>query len=315
MKQTLFIFSLFCTIAISSLAQNSKFGKPTKEEWELKSVSFAPEADAVVLYKSVDVSYTLSGSFSALGSGGDGSLDDNRIASSGTSKYINPDNTTMTYDVKVRIKVLKESGVGYTTMDILSFNDEEDMNMRDEFYEMSVVVLRQVDGKVKKKKVASSNFKDERIDKHYMMRHVRVPDLEVGDIVEYQYKLFSNRCTYIYDTQFQENIPVLYAKCRMEIPYLLQFNVNRPMISNVKASAERGNLLIKTTSNDNQLPKKVATNVFTIEANDLPPYAGEISLKNLTDGTVHCVRTELSDKRYDVKPDLSGSVRHLIIGK
>lgn len=313
MRKIIIILSIFCAIALTASAQNAKFGKPTAEEWNLNSTT--TDAGAVVLYKSVDVTYNMSGSFTALGSGGDGSLDDNRIASSGTSKYINPDNTTMLYDVKLRIKVLAESGIGCTALDVIYFSEDEDMNMRDDFYEMSVVVLRQVDGKVKKKKVAASNFKDERIDKHYMMRHVRVPDVEVGDIVEYQYKLFSNRCTYIYDTQLQENIPVLYAKCRMEIPYLLQFNVNRPMISNVKASAERGNLLIKSTSNDNQLPRKVATNVFTIEATDLPAYAGDIDLKNLTDGTVHCVRTELQDKRYDVKPGLSGPVRHLIIGK
>lgn len=309
------IISMFCAFSMTASAQNAKFGKPTKEEWDLTNVSFAPDAEAVVLYKSVDVAYTVSGAFSALGSGGEGSLDDNRIAASGVNKYVSPENTTMLYDVKVRTKILKDSGKGYSAMDIISFNENEDMNVRDDFYEMSVVVFSQVDGKVKKKKVSSSEFKDERIDEHYMIRHVRIPDVKVGDIVEYQYKLFSPRSTYIYDTQLQENIPVMYAKCRMEVPYFLQFNVNRPMIDKVTASAVRGNILIKSTSNDNQMPRKVATNVFTIEARELPPYAGEINLKNLSSGEVHCVRTELMDKRYDVKPGASGPVRHLIIGK
>lgn len=315
MKRSVAFLLLVCAIAISATAQNHKFGKPTAEEWDLKEVSFAPEAEAVVLYKSVDVAYNVSGSFSALGSGGEGSLDDSYLGASGTSKYIGPENTTMLYDVKVRVKVLKEPGVGFTAFDIISFSDEGDMNMRDEFYEMNVTVFSQIGGKVKKRKVASSNIKDERIDKYYMVRHVRIPEVHEGDIVECQYKLFSSRCTYIYDTQLQENIPVMYAKCRMEIPYILQFNVNRPMIDKVKASAERGTILIKSTSNDNQLPRKVTTNVFTIEAHDLPAYAGEINLKNLTSGEVHCVRTQLTDKRYDVKAELSGPVRHLIIGK
>ena len=94
MKKLFILISLFCALGISSFAQDIKFGKPTNEEWELNSVSFAPEAEAVVLYKSVDLSYKLSGGFSALGSGGEGSLDDNSFAPSGTNKYINPDGVT-----------------------------------------------------------------------------------------------------------------------------------------------------------------------------------------------------------------------------
>lgn len=311
------LFVIFIALlAIDAVeAQNAKFGKPSKEEWELTSVSFAPDAEAVVLYKSVELAYTLTGSFSALGSGGEGSLDDNRFANTGTNKYISPEGTTMLYDVKVRTKILKDSGAGYASMDIISLNEKEDMNMCDDFYEMSVVVFSNVDGKVKKKRLAAANIKDERIDDHYTIRHIRVPDVKAGDIVEYQYKLFSSRITYIYDTQLQESIPVLYSKCKMEIPYILQFNVNKPEIPNVIATATLGQTLIQSPNNDRQLPRKVATNVFTIEARDLPAYNGEINLQNLSSGKVYCVRTELQDKRYDVKPALSGPVRHLIIGK
>lgn len=315
MKHVLSIMLLVCSFAMTAMAQNEKFGKPSKEEWELKSVSFAPEAEAVVLYKSVDVSYKVKGAFTALGSGGEGSLDDNRYAATGVNKYASPENTTMLYDVKVRIKVLKESGKGFAALDIISYNEKEDMDLRDDFYEMSVIVFSQVDGKVKKKRVSGSSIKDERIDDHYCIRHIRIPEVKVGDIVEYQYTLFSSRCTYIFDTQLQENIPVMYAKCKMEIPFFLQFNVNRPITDKVTASAARGNILIPSANNDKQLPRKIASNIFTIEARELPAYAGEITLKNLSSGEVHCVRTELQDKRYDVKADVSGPVRHLIIGK
>lgn len=312
MKQYFILLSLFCVISISSFAQNSKFGKPTKEEWELTSVSFAPEAEAVVLYKSVDVSYKLSSANNSVDSTGDGSLDDNRFSS---SKFINPANTTMLYDVKVRTKILKDSGAEYAAMDIITINDKEDMDVRDEFYEMNVTVFKMVDGKVKKKRVSAASFKDERIDKYYCIRHIRIPDVSAGDIIEYQYQLFSSRSTYIYDTQLQESIPVLYSKCRMEIPHILQFNVNTPTIKNVTATAAAGSIYMISPSNDRQLPKKVVTNVFTIEGRDLPAYDGDINLKNLMTGEVYCVRTELKDKRYDVKPDVSGPVRHLVIGR
>lgn len=314
MRKVIILFAIML-VAQFAAAQNEKFGKPSKEEWELNSVSFAPDAETVVLYKSVEVTYKLSGAFCQFGSDGEGSLDDNRFAPSGKNKYVNPEESSMMYDVKVRTKILKDSGAGYAAMDIVSFNDKEDLNMRDEFYDVKVVVFSNVDGKVKKRRVDGADIKDERIDDHYMMRHIRVPDVKAGDIVEYQYKLFSNRVTYIFDTQLQESIPVLYSKCKLDIPHFLQFNVNKPEIPNVKASVALGQILMKSPNNDMQLPRKCVTNVFTIEARDLLAYDGVIDLQNLMSGKVYCVRTELKDKRYDVKPDISGPVRHLLIGK
>lgn len=313
MKRAFGIIFLLCALAITASAQNAKFGKPTPEEWAVTDVSFAPGAEAVVLYKSVEVNYKLGGAFSALGSSGDGSLDDNRIAASGVNKYISPENCNMEYDVKVRTKILKDTGAPFASLDIIYLNDKDDLNNNDEFYEFSVVVFSNVNGKIKKRRNAS--IKTDRIDDHYSIRHVRVPDVKAGDIIEYQYKLFSNRITYIYDTQLQESIPVMYSKCRMEIPYILQFNVNKPEIKNVIAKAERGTILIPSPSNDRQLPRKCESNVFTIEARNLPAYDGVIDLQNLLDGKVYCVRTALNDKRYDVQEDKAGPVRHLIIGK
>ena len=315
MRHISFIMSLFCAFAMTAAAQNTKFGKPSQEEWDIKSVNFAPDAEAVVLYKSVDLTYTLAGSFNAYGSSGEGSLDDNRFASTGTNKYIDPEGTTMQYDVKIRIKILKDSGAGYAAVDIVSFNEKEDMNMRDEFYEMKVMTFSNAGGKVKKRRVDDASIKDERINDHYMMRHIRVPDVKAGDIIEYQYKLFSCRSTYIFDTQLQENIPVLYSKCRLDIPYFLQFNINKPEIPNVKASVALGQILMKSPNNDMQTPRKCVTNVYTIEARNLPACNEAIDLQNIANGKVYCVRTELKDKRFDVRSDAAGPVRHLIIGK
>lgn len=307
------ILSLLTFTAVS--AQNAKFGKPSQEEWDLTSVSFAPDADAVVLYKSVKLNYTLTGAFTASGSSGDGSLDENGYGNMGTNKYINPEGTNMLYDVKLRTKILKDSGKDYASLDIIIFNDEEDMNMNDEFYEMDITVFSKVNDKVKKKRIAANSFKDERIDKYYTIRHIRLPDVKAGDIVEYQYQLFSQRITYIFDTQLQENIPVLYSSCVLEIPYFLQFNVNKPENKHVAATVHQGTIFMQSPHNDRQNPRKCATNVYTIVARDLPAYDGELNLESISSGKSFTVRTEIKDKRYDVKTSLAGPVRHLIIGK
>lgn len=302
-------------MAVSADAQNAKFGKPTQEEWDLNSVSFAPDAEAVVLYKSVDVTYKFSSGFGAYGSSGSGSLDDTPLASTGVNKNIDPETTSMLYNVKVRTKILKDSGTGYASVDIIYFCEEGNLNMADEFYDMSVVQFSNVNGKVKKKRISGANIKDERVDKFYAIRHIRVPEAKAGDIIEYQYQLFTNRITFIYDTQLQESIPMLYAECKMNIPYFLQFNVNKPEIPNVAGLVSLGNIQIGEVQNDFQIPKKCQTNQYTIVARDMPAYDGVIDLENLKEGKVYGVRTELKEKRYDVKPEASGPVRHLIIGK
>lgn len=314
MKKFLSLITLLLTVTAVS-AQNAKFGKPTQEEWDLNSVSFAPDADAVILYKSVNLNYTLSGAFTASGSSGDGSLDESGYGNMGTNKYINPEGSNMLYDVKLRTKILKDSGKDYASLDIIIFNDEDDMNMNDEFYEMNITVFSNVNGKVKKKRYSASSFKDERIDKYYTIRHVRLPEVKAGDIIEYQYQLFSQRITYIFDTQLQENIPVLYSKCELEIPYFLQFNVNKPEDKHVAATVHQGTIFMQSPNNDRQNPRKCATNVYTIVARDLPAYDGELNLESISSGKTFTVRTEIKDKRYDVKANLAGPVRHLIIGK
>lgn len=296
-------------------AQNAKFGKPSKEDWEVQSVPFAPDAEAVVLYKSVEVKYSLSGAFSAYGSSGDGSLNDDGLANLGTNKFYSAEGASLEYNVKVRTKILKDSGAEYASLDIVTLNDKNDMNMHDEFYEMSVVLFKNVNGKVTKKKIPGNSFIDERIDDHYFIRHIRVPNVQAGDIIEYQYTVFSNRSTFIYDTQMQECIPVMYSKCVMDIPHFLQFNVNKPEGPNFTANAELGQILIRDPNNNLQNPRKCVTNVYTIEGRYIPPYDGVIDLKNLTEGKVLCVRTLLADKRYDVQSEPYGEVRHLIIGK
>ncbi len=295
-------------------AQNAKFGKPSKEEWELTSVDFAPDASAVVLYKSVEVNYKLTGEFSARGDNG-GDLSDDGFAQLGTTKHYSPSMSTMTYDVKLRTKILTDAGREYAAIDIVSLNDKNDMDMRDEFYEMSVVVFSNVNGKVKKKRITNAQIKDERLNDYYYIRHVRIPDVNVGDIIECQYQLFSNRSTYIYNTQMQENIPVLFARCKMEIPFFLQFNVNKPEVSNFAASVARGNIILPSQNNDLRTPKKCTSNVYVIEGRNIPPYDGDIDVKKISDGKVYTVRTEIKDKTYDANSDIFGSVRNLIIGK
>lgn len=267
------LFVLSCCI-MSVHAQNLKFGKPSQFDWDMVGWGEAPDAPAVVLCKTLNLEYKVTGEFRSYDSSST-DFDTDHVSPLG-SMGLSRENTTMLYDVKFRTKILKESGIGYGNIDIVYYSDEEDMNMREEFYEFSVVVFNQVNGKVKKTNVSTTCYKDERIDPHYMVRHVKVPNLKAGSIIEYQYQLFSNRYEFIYDWQMQERIPVLYSRCEMNIPANIHFNMQAPVHPLIKRSVKEGTLFRDKLNNDFQIPKRVRSNVFLIESHDIVPFSEDL---------------------------------------
>lgn len=293
-------------------AQNVKFGKPTQYDWDMVGWGEALDAPAVVLCKLLNLEYKVGGEFKSYDSGSS-DFDTEHVSSLG-SMGLSRENTTMLYDVKLRTKILKENGVGYGNMDIVYYSDENDMNVQEEFYEFSVVVYNQVNGKVKKSNVSSSCYKDERIDPFHVVRHVRVPNLKAGSIIEYQYKLFSNRFEDIYDWQLQERIPVMYSRCEMNIPANIHFNMQAPIHPLIKRSVREGTLNRDQLNNDFQMPKRVRSNVFLIEGSNVIPFSEdlpEVKEGKQTDFAV--VHAQLLDKVSNPLKPLPVGKRHIML--
>lgn len=270
MKNLFLVLVAICSVSLSS-AQNLKFGKPSQMDWTMVGWSEAPDAEAVVLCKTLKTTYELVGSYSAYDNS-TSELSMDNYANSGMNKFINEGNTTMTYEVKMRTKILKDSGTGYANIDIVYFDDEKVKAAYDEFKNFSVVVFKNENGKVKKIKQGKEIFKDERLNENYKVRHVVVPDVKAGDIIEYQYDLYSKRVTFLYDWQVQEDkIPVMYSLCDMDIPLFLQFNMQVPKHPFVKSKVEEGLLFLPQEGADLQAPKRCKTNHYTIEVKDMLP--------------------------------------------
>ena len=207
-----------------SYAQNLKFGKPTKEEWTLSICEEAPDAPAVVLCKSLSLTYSFTSSFESLGTVTE--LNETTMHGIGANKLITSEGTTMLYNVKMRTKILKDEGRDYANLDILYYYSKNDFNKRDDFYSFKVTLFSNENGKVKKKRLDNTVFEDKPISNDFMVRHVRIPQAKAGDIVEIEYELFSSRIAYIFDWQLQDEIPVRYSSCELTIPCFLNFNVN-----------------------------------------------------------------------------------------
>ena len=308
--------AIVCFYGNVANAQNLKFGKPSQLEWSMVGWSEAPDAEAVVLCKTLKVNYELSGDYKNYDST-QSELSMDNYANSGINKYISEGRTTMTYDVKIRTKILKENGVGYANMDIVVFDDEKDKGAYDEFKSFSVVVFKNVNGKIKKTKYTRDIFEDERFNESFVIRHVKVPDVQVGDIIEYQYVLFSKRVTFLYDWTVQEDIPVMYSSCDLDIPVFLQFNMQVPKHPFVTSKVEEGVIFLPQEGSDLQAPKRCKSNHFTIVGKDMLP----LKLDLLRNKQMEAAQVEASGKiaavinvPYIEKPIfLPKSLRHIML--
>lgn len=279
------IFALLCAcvlLMMTGMAEaqnpNLKWGKPSQTEWSLQAWGEAPDAEAVVLCKVMNVTYTLSEQFQSYNQTGVPELSLSNIRDLGSN-----DNQTisMNYEVKMRTKILKPQGAHCANIDIVYFNMEDDKRMFDGLGRLKVWVFTQdAKGKAKRRDVKESSFTDERLDKNYVVRHIVVPDVQPGDIVEYQYEVSSTRVSYLYDWTFQEDVPVLYAKCEMDIPAFLQFNMSTPKHPFIKASVEASTIMMEQSGADMQAPKRCPSNHYVIEGHDILPKGLDLQRQN-----------------------------------
>ena len=126
-------------------------------------------------------------------------------------------------------------------------------------------------GKVEKKNINTKSFVKERIDDHYMVMHIAVPDVQAGSIIEYQYNITSTRPAFLYDWVFQECIPTVRSKCDIDIPAFLQFKMNAPIHKLIKSSVEVGHLAYDTNRADLKRGKSCPTNHYIITGDYILP--------------------------------------------
>jgi hypothetical protein len=270
------LFLLVAFFACGSLANaqlpNEKFGKPSNLEWEYVGWGDATDADAIILCKTMKVSYELTDQFGSmtenvteLNMDNMQFLGNNRIDESGI---------IVNYETKLRTKILKPEGAKHANIDITFCDGDlaKNNNNFDEMTDLKVMVFTKNEkGKVEKKKINTADFKKDRVDDNYVVLHVVVPDVQPGSIVEYSYKIRSPRASFIYDWAFQEDIPTLRSKCELEIPAFLKFNMNVPINNLIKSNVEAGMITYDTNRADMKAAKRCRTNHYTIVGDNILP--------------------------------------------
>lgn len=261
---------------------NEKFGKPSAMEWEFVGWGEAIHADAVILCKTMKVTYQLTDqvsnyneSFSNMGV---------HSLSDFSKNDIDDSNILVNYECRLRTKILKPEGARHAHIDITYFSaDDKKRILADELSDLKIrVFTKNARGKVEKRNVRTDTFVRERIDDNYVVMHVGVPDVPAGSIIEYQYNITSIRPTFLYDWAFQESIPTVRSKCDIEIPAFLQFKMNVPINKLIQSGVEVGHMAYDTNRPDLKKGKTCVTNHYKIIGDYILPEPEGEQIANFT---------------------------------
>ena len=242
MKKYLLLLAFYTLNVVAQTSEpNLKWGKPTDEELNMTEYAGDKEAKAVVLCHLTSVNYTM-------------------------DLY----NYLVDYHVKKRIKILKDEGKDYANISIPYI-----YNMNEEYGEESIESFKAtayniVNGKVVKTKIGKEQIHTERIDEDYILAKVAIPQVRAGTIIEYEYTRHSNVFFHIYDWDAQEEIPVMFAQYRLEIPAFLIFNVETSGLQLLQSSHSIGSLAYNTSSDNMTRPSSCKTNIYLCTGHSLP---------------------------------------------
>ncbi len=250
---------------------NEKFGKPSSLEWDFVGWGDAIDADAIILCKTMKVSYRLTDQVSN-NNESDPDVSIENLSDFGKNR-VDDSNILVNYEFRLRTKILKPEGAKHANIDIAYYNVDDDMDYSsDELSDMKIrVFTKNEKGKVERRNIETASFAKERLDANYMVMHVVVPDVEAGSIIEYQYNITSARPTFLYDWAFQECIPTVRSKCDIEIPAFLQFKMNTPIDKLIKSSVEVGHLTYDINRSDMKKGKTCVTNHYKIVGDYILP--------------------------------------------
>lgn len=165
-----------------------EFGKISKDEIELKKYSQDKDAEALVLFDMAK------------------------------SYFVNMDGPfEVIFERTTRIKILSEAGIKWAEVEIPFYQEG---GIYEKVYDIKAFAYNNENGVIKKTEFDLSNAFNEKVNSHWNVKKMAIPNVKEGTIIEYQYKINSQYLFNLRDWEFQWRIPVLYSEYEVRmIPF------------------------------------------------------------------------------------------------
>lgn len=179
------------------------------------------------------------------------------------------------FERKTRIKVLSESGLKWAEIQIPYYQLG---TIYERIYDVEAYAYNFEDGKIKKTVLDASNTFDEKISNNWILKKFAIPNVKVGTIIEYKYKIKSPYLLNLRDWEFQWKIPVVFSEYEVRMTpyydyvYLLQ--------GAAKFDSYRSN-----TSNRERKygPYQFREQIYNFGMTDVPAFKGEEFITSVRD--------------------------------
>ena len=252
MKKTLLYRILFLAFISSAhcLAQDTKFGKVSKEELEMTVYDKDPTASAVVLHEELNVYYEY----------------DPRTTFKLVNKYF------------VRIKILTNEGLDIANQTISRY--VENINANSELISgLTGSTYNLVNGKVEQVKLSKEHIFEEKTSENVSRTKFAFQSVKPGSVIEYRFELLSPLYWQLKDYYFQRSIPVKYSKYSLQIPEYFSFNKETKGIEPIETSTSNKNETMYIGSEK----LNFIANIYDFVTKDLPGIRDEEYIWNKSD--------------------------------
>jgi hypothetical protein len=268
---------LFCS---NANAQEFKLGKVSIAELEQKKHPKDTAAVAAILYKKGETKF----------------------------EYFQEEGFKVVTEVAMRIKIYKKEGYDWANQEVNYYSgaNKENVSFSD------VATYNLVAGKIEKTKLKSEGEFDEKVARDWSKRKITLSNVKEGSVLEFKYKIVTNRRGTLREFYFQTDIPVDFAEYNSYIPEFYVYNTKMkgfiaPKVVVVKArksvvitSKERSGAYVNSTnfSTDKYDYEETKT---TYTAQDMPAMKDEAFVNNI-DNYTSSVAQELSMTKYPNEP-------------
>lgn len=176
---TLLIWALSLLI-VNGQNFSKEFGKIAKDEIELTEYALDKDAEAVVLF---DIA---------------------------KSYFVETSNSfDVVFERTTRIKILSESGIRWAEVEIPFYQEG---NIYEKVYDIEATSYNFENGRLNKSTFEASNTYDEKKNEYWNIKKFAIPNVKVGSVIEFRYKINSQYKFNFRDWEFQWKIPVVYSE-------------------------------------------------------------------------------------------------------
>jgi hypothetical protein len=213
-------------------------------------------------------------------------------------------------EVFMRIKIYKKDGYNWANYAVPYFSGGNQSKENVMFSD--AVTYNLVDGKIEKTKLKSEGEFLEKVDRYWSRKKITLPNVKEGSVLEFKYKIVTDRIEALREFYFQTDIPVDFAEYKTYVPEYFVYNAKlkgfivpkREIVKVAKSfvitSKERSEGRVsKTEFSTDKIDYLETKTSYTAE--NMPAMKEEAFVNNIDNYTTSVVQ-ELSMTQYPNRP-------------